>query len=373
MAAPVTLVKGDEPILRDAEVTRVVDALFDDFAASSGAQVERVFALEDFTVESGRRSADADDRADHGDSDDGVAETPQFRAILTALQSPPFVTPMRVVVIRDIGGLNAEQGTLLAEYVAAPLEGVFLVLAGGNGRTPAALEKALKAAKVPTVAPEKSSTADVLQQYLQEAGIGLDASARSAVAARLGDDAGRVPEFVALLASTFGAGARLDLESIEHYLGERGRVAPYLLTNAIDQGDTATALEILDRLLHATSAKDKPMHALQVMGMLTKHVEQMVRIDAPDVRSERDAAAVLGIKDYPAKLRLQAARRLGTRGITQAVGYLAQADLDLRGGLDGGRALPPDTVMELLVVRLCAQAQRSGSGPSGRSGGSRRR
>jgi DNA polymerase III delta subunit len=160
---------------------------------------------------------------------------------------------------------------------------------------------------------------------------------------------------------------------VEPYLGARGRVAPYLLTNAIDAGDTVLALDLLDRMLHATSTTGSAMHGMQVMAMLVRHYESLLRIDSPVVRGEAEAGAVLGIKAYPAKLRLQTARRLGSRGIGTAFAHLARADLDLRGGLAGGRALDPDIVMELLVTRLCALAARSGRGAQSSGAGGRRR
>ncbi|MFM8972399.1 MAG: hypothetical protein ACKOOG_07120, partial [Actinomycetota bacterium] len=119
------LVQGAEPTLRDREVHRLVEQLLD------GA--DRAFALEDHVVTSGRSS---------GDDDEGGADVPAFSAITNALASPPFMTPVRVVVVHDIGNLRADQAQWLAGWIAEPLEGVHLVLVGGGGRTADALEQA---------------------------------------------------------------------------------------------------------------------------------------------------------------------------------------------------------------------------------------
>ncbi|HEY3832503.1 MAG TPA: hypothetical protein VGO03_09440 [Acidimicrobiia bacterium] len=366
--APVQLVRGDDPILRDDEVARLADELL--------AGEPRLYALEDFTIAGRRRAASAVDDGDTEVDDDagGGEAAPVFRQILTALESPPFMTARRVVVVRDIGALSADQAALLADYVADPLDGVFLVLVYGGGRVVAALDKALKAAGAPVHGPTSEKTDDVLGDALTQAQLRVSADARQAVVAHLGDDAGRVPELVALLESTFGAGASLDRDDVMPYLGESGTVAPYVLTNAIDAGDSATALETLQRLLRATSARNpRPQHPLQVMGMLNRHYESLLRLDAPDVTGKQVAARVLGIKEYPAGLRLAASQRLGTRGLTEAIGHLAQADLDLRGGIAGRRALPSETVVELLVARLAALARRSGASGTVRPSGSGRR
>src|ERR1700750_1234469 len=95
-----TLVQGADPSLRDREVQRVVDELLDG--------IDRSLALDDHTLESRRRGASAD--ADGVDAEDdgasGSRELPAFAAVVNALQSPPFMTERRVVVLREIGNLT---------------------------------------------------------------------------------------------------------------------------------------------------------------------------------------------------------------------------------------------------------------------------
>ncbi len=365
MNAPITYIKGEDPVLRDREAHRLIDVLLD------GA--DKLYALEDFSIESKRRSADDGDASDDTDDTITANEANTFRSVMNALSIPPFMTPLRVVVIRNIASLNADQAAMIAQYIEDPLDGVFVVLVAGGGRLNTGLDKAIKAHKVPIVAPKSEKTGDVLEAALAGAKLTLANSARQTIADRLGDDAGRIPELIALLVSTFGEGVQLRIEEIEPYLGEQGAVAPYMLTNAIDAGDTAAALEILHRLMYATSARaPKPMHPLQIMGMLTRHYETMVRIDSPDVNSKQQAAAVLGMKEYPAGLRLATTQRLGTKGITNAIGLLATADLDFRGGVGGSRAIPSETVIEVLVARLAGLAKRSGAKSAASTGSWRR-
>ena len=82
------------------------------------------------------------------------------------------MTPCRVVVVREIGGLTAEQGKWLAEWITDPLPDMHLVLVAGGGRTPAALDKAAKA-HAEAVAPASDQTSDVLQRELSSAHIKL--------------------------------------------------------------------------------------------------------------------------------------------------------------------------------------------------------
>ena len=341
----VHLVRGDDPVLRGAAVDRLVGELLEG--------EPREFALEDYTIPGRRRAEEARDDDETGDA--GVVQ-----AVVTALASPPFVTARRVVVVHEVGALNAASAEAIAPVVSQPGDGIALVLVAGGGRMPSALEKALKAADVPTVTPESERTDTVLKTEARRAGIGFTAEASRLLAEHLGEDAGRVVELVALLRGAYGEGAALDVDDVEPYLGEAGGVPRYELTNAIDRGDTAGALETLHRLLTATSSRDpRPLHPMQVMATLVPHYQRMVRLDDPAVRTEQDAVAALGgkVKAYPARRALEASQRHGSDGLREALGHLARAELDLRGATGAG----DETVIVVLVARLASLSRRRGA------------
>jgi DNA polymerase-3 subunit delta len=201
---------------------------------------------------------------------------------------------------------------------------------------------------------------------LTAAGISLRPDAVKALIARVGDEAGRVPALVETLAATFGPGAALSAADVEPYLGEAGAVPAYLLSNKIEEGDVAGALEVLHRLLNATGPQQpKPMHPLQVLAMLHNYVRRLARLDDPAVQSSADAIEALGgkVKEFPARKALEQSRRLGTDGIREAYALIARADLDLKGA----RAIPEDAVVEVLVARLATMSARSGGGARSRA------
>ena len=336
------LVQGAEPTLRDREVHRIVDMLLD------GA--DRAFALEDHVVASGRGSG--------GDPDDGDAavDAPVFAAIANALASPPFMTPVRVVVVHDIGHLRTDQAQWLAAWIAEPLDGVHLVLVAGGGRTPPALEKAC-GAHGEVSKPPAEDTGAVLDAELRAVHLRLGRDARDRVIAHLGEDAGRVPELVELWHSAYGAGAELGVAEVAPYLGEMGTAGRFDLTNAIEQGDVARALEVLHRLLGSSSGRDpKPAHPMQILAGLWGSYRRLLKLDDPSINTPEQAAVVLGMKNpRGARFPLDAARSLGSDGLAEAVRLLADAELDLRGAT----AIDDRTVMEVLVARLAALRRRT--------------
>ena len=332
MTIPVHLVKGGDDVLRSGAATRLVDEL----------------------VGSGDRSLLVDEFAG-ADYDLGAA--------VDAAQTPPFLTDRRVVVIRHLGRFpKGEDLASLIDYLADPLPSTSLVLvwdrapdAGGGGKMPAVppkLSKAVTAAGgeiVSSDAPGGKGQAGWVGQQLTEADLHLDGAAQGKVVEMLGEDAGGLIGLVERLRGAFGGGARLSLDQIEPFLGEAGGVPPWELTDAIDQGDVARALDRLHRMMAGGGR-----HPLAIMATLQGHYTRMVRLDGSGVRGEKQAAELLGMKGstFPAKKALTQAERLGHGGVARAVGLLAAADLDLRGA----QAWPGDLVMEVLVARLARLA-----------------
>ncbi len=280
--------------------------------------------------------------------DEFDGEDVELRAVVDSAQTPPFLTERRVVVARDVGRFSADDVAPLVAYLADPLPSTELVLVGGGGRLPKALSDAVKKAGGTSRSTDPPSRARDRQSWVVEhaaaVGVKLAPPAAALVAERLGEDVGRLDGLIATLAATFGATRQLRTEDVEPFIGEAGGVPPWDLTDAIDAGNTATALTVLERMSGSGGR-----HPLQLMAILHGHYGRLARLDGVAVGSEAQAAEVLGIKPgYPAKKALTQYRRLGGDGVRRAIDLLAGADLDLRGRRDLG----DDVVMEILVARL---------------------
>jgi DNA polymerase-3 subunit delta len=322
----VQLVKGDEPsLIRDA-VIELVDALVGD--GDRSLMVEEV----EITGES------KEDRAS------------QLAALVDAAQTPPFLTPRRIVVGRGVHGAKADELTGLSAVVAEPLDDVFLVLTWETGAVPKRLADGLKAGggEVVDASPGRNAKAWFGDQ-LDQSGLKVDGPARELLASHLGEDVGRLRGLLETLTSTYGPGAKLTSDDVAPYLGDEGALAPWALTDAIDKGDIPGALDRLHRMLGAGER-----HALQIMSSLHGHYTRMLALDGVEVRGEKDAAAALGMRGstFPARKALDQSRRLGHDKLAQAIALLARADRDLRGERAYPREVADELVMELLIARL---------------------
>jgi len=282
----------------------------------------------------------------------GAAEELDAGAVLDALTTPPMLTDLRVVVVRDAGRLSSDDAARLAEHLVAPVAGVILVIAAGGGTVPASLVKAAQGmgGVLETAVGTGRARTQWMTDRLREAPVRLDARAAGLLAEHLGGDVSRLRGLLDTLASAYGEGSSIDVSRLEPFLGEAGAVAPWELTDSIADGDTPGALAALGRLLGAGG-----FHPLAVLAVLHRHYQSMLRLDGSGATTPDEAAERLGTRSvFPARKALEQGRSLGSARVGRAMVLLAEADLDLRGR----SALPGPAVLEVLVGRL----SRLGSG-----------
>jgi len=324
-AAPVTLVRGDDPsLVRDA-VRRLVDELVGDG--------DRGLLVDEFS-----------------------GDEYECGALADAAGTPPFLTDRRIVVGRDAHRFSkAADVAPLVAYLADPLPTTQLVIVWEQGAVPKPLLDAVKQAGGAHLDTSPGRNAKLqrawLDERIAESGVRMERAAVELVARTLGEDLDRLGSVLATLRSTYGEGATLRVDDVEPYLGGAGAVAPWELTDAIDRGDITGAVDRLHRLLAGGER-----HPFVLLATLHGHVQRLLALDGAEVRGDKEAAELLGMKGstFPAKKALDQSRRLGSAKVRRAVELVAQADVDLRGVKDW----PDELVLEVLVARLAALGGR---------------
>ena len=344
LSAPVFLLKGSDEVILGDEVGSLVDQLVGDG--------DRTLLLAELSI------------ADHALDEGGYTIGP----VIDASQTFPFLSDRRIVIVRNAAVFSTkDQCVPLVHYLADPLETTSLVLVwekdprpNRQAKTPAVpktLAEAIAEAGgvIVDTSPGSGKAQDGwIDERLSACSVRFDPGARRRLVDHLGNDVSRLPAVLEMMEAVFGAGAKVTADDIEPYLGESGDVAPWDLTDAIDAGDVSTALDVLQRMMNGGGR-----HPLQILATLMNHYLKMIRLDDPDIRGDKQAADVLGMKGstFPAKKALDGARRLGTDRLTEFAALLAQADLDLHGA----KAWPPELVVEVLVARLAGRS-RSAAG-----------
>ncbi|HET9731038.1 MAG TPA: DNA polymerase III subunit delta [Acidimicrobiales bacterium] len=277
--------------------------------------------------------------------EDMSGEEPDVAAVVDACLTPPFLSERRVVILRDVNKLKAEEAGRLAGYVKDPATTTSLVLSA-TGAVARGLVTAVKASGhvVDAGTPSGRARGQWVAEALRRSPVRLNPAAVRLLSEHLGEDLGRLQGLTAALASAYGDGATVGPDEIAPFLGAAGGAAPWDLTDALDAGDVARALDALHRLLDAGGR-----HPLVVLATLVRHYTAMLRLDGANAPDDATAAEILGVKStwQAGKARGQAAR-LGTSGVARAIDLLQRADLELRGET----AVPGVTVLEVLVARL---------------------
>ncbi len=317
------------------DATMVYDALHRVIEGALGG-LDAAVALEDFTV-----------RDAAGSSGESVVP-----AVVEALYTPALLVEHRVVVVRDAQALGAGEAAPLLEWMASPTPATVLVVAVVGAKSNRLVKAAAEVVDV-AVGSRSSERAAFVRTTFESYRVSVDASTAQEVAGVVGDDVARVDALARTLSSIYGS-APLRFEHVAPYLGDAGDVPAWDLTDAIDAGDAARAIEVARRMLgsHRRSG-------LQLVALLQRHYLSVARLEGSEATTKEAAAALLSMNPFPAGKALALASRLGAARVATAVAWLAEADLGLKGAQSyGGRDLESDldltelTVIEVLVARL---------------------
>jgi DNA polymerase-3 subunit delta len=275
-------------------------------------------------------------------------------SVIESASTPPFFTDRRVVVVHQSDTTTVDDVDALAAYVRDEAEFTDLVVVWHSGKVLKALADAIKASGGRTIdVMPPTRTADRRSWWEEQvavAGLRLDAKAMGLLIEWLGEDVGRFDGIARTLTATYGNDL-IGVDKLEPFLGERGDVKPWDLTDAIDNGNATKALMVARRMMDAGDR-----HPLQIMAQLHGHFARMAKLDGPTVNGVGDAEALTGAKGFQAEKALKAYRNLGPSGLRRALELLAAADLDLRGGT----GLENDVVMDVLVARLAKLVPAAG-------------
>jgi DNA polymerase III delta subunit len=197
--------------------------------------------------------------------------------------------------------------------------------------------------------PPPGKRPDLVRRQAERRGIRLDPQAARYLAEYLGDEIGNLSGVLEQLGAIHGDGARLGEADVASLFQGARHGFQWDITDALDRGDAAAALEYVHGELEKWPAQP-------VLAALVTHYRRIVTVAGRNL-TPGQAAAELGVKEFPAKKVVEQARRLGIDGARQAYQLLATADVHLRGG---GLGLDPTTVLDVLVVQLAGLVNGTG-------------
>ena len=268
--------------------------------------------------------------------------------ITTRLDTLPFFGDRRVVLVKNLDELSADEQRVIEEYLNRGQPPTVAIFTARNVDRRSRLFKAFQ--KQGTVHPCDPRSAREAPTWAE------------GCAARLGK---RIrPEAAGELVTLVGTGLRtlgLEVEKLAAYVGDRGEItvedveavasrltetSVFALTDAIGERNARKALQALESLLQTE-------HPLPVLGMIAGQYRRLARTVASGAPTEAALAAAIGVHPYAARKLLAGSRHYRASDFPEVFARLEVADRAIKS------TGQPELALETLVVRLCGSPAAS--------------
>jgi DNA polymerase III subunit delta len=287
-----------------------------------------------------------------GDADPAFAwsSTPGDQAVWSAirgeLETLPFLSPRRVMVVEAADGFVTQFRTALEKYAATPSSCGVLVLEVKSWPSNTKLAKLVpEAATIVCKTPQSNVIAKwCALRAKNEYGKVLAAEAAVWLIELVGPDMGLLDQELAKLAVYAGDRPNIQREDVDQLVGRSREAETFKIFDAIGAGTSADALAILDRLL---DQGDEPLAILGAFSWQLRRLAQIGRAVASGVSRSTalEAAGVIPWQRAGVETLLQ---HLGRRRLAKLYDWLVDADFTMKST---GK-LPDRLTLERLVVRL---------------------
>ena len=311
--APVYYLYGEEDLLREEALKALLDALVQ--AGGLGFDLESM------------------------PGGTAVAE-----GILASLQTPPFLAPRRVVLIRDADQLETATLQGLAAYLEDPVESGCLVMEAKKLDLRTRFAQVLGRRGVVLRFPPLKGEAvrRWLKERAERLGKRLTPDAMELLLTLLGEDLRALSNELNKVALFVGRRGGVEASDIEAVVGEQRARTVFELVEAVGKQRIEASLRCLSSLLEAG---EEP---LAILGMLARQIRLLIKVQ--EMRRKglgtKEIGEALGLPSRFVPGLLEQAASFPASQLEKALPRLLQADSELKGGREGRMAL------ELLVVNL---------------------
>jgi DNA polymerase-3 subunit delta len=291
-----------------------------------------------------------------GDADPAYALTSYpgpdavFSVVKAELDTLPFLSPVRVVVIEQADPFVTKYRPQLEKYLTAPSKGV-LILDVKSWPSNTKLAKALPndaSLACKGLAPARAPSW-CAQHAEARYGKKLTNSAAALLLDYVGPEMGLLDQELAKLAAYVGDAKSISDEDVDVLVGRSRSAETFKIFDAIGNGRPAEALAILHKLFEQADQSEQGL-AIQILGAFSwqlRRLAQAARLAKQGVPVYQ-ALTEVGFQEFRARNAEQQLRHLGIRRLERLFDWLLETDL----GLKGNSSLAPKMQVERLVVRL---------------------
>ena len=270
-------------------------------------------------------------------------------AIVADANTLPFSSERRLIIVRGVDRMRAEQRDVLAAYAVSPSPTTCLVLVATSIAPGSRLYKAVDAVGLVAQykAPRWSEYPSRVIDSFASRGRTMTRDGAEALVRAVGRDLRRLESEVDKIVAYAGEREKLDRADVQSVVAGTAPGSVFDLLDALGSRDCAGALAILDGLL-AEGDELQVMHAMAV-----RHVRSLLSVRSLLDRGE-DAGSItreLGLRDWQVRNLIPQARRFEPAELTRALRDAAETEARLKSGRG-----EPRVVFEMWLVRVCQRS-----------------
>lgn len=274
-------------------------------------------------------------------------KTATGRRIIEAANTIPMMARARFILVRRVDDLAAAELESLLNYLNTPCETTCLVLTADkiDGRSKLATVCKKKGFWVDAGALKPADIRGFIGDEAKARGTRIDANAVAALADSLGTDLAAIDDALERLSLYVGDKGVIDSAAVEACVTRIRVDSIWSLVDAVGARDARKALTAATSLL---ADREPPLRILAMVARQLRMVARM-RHGLQSGLSPEDAARDAGAPPFKARDMATAAKRFTNPDLALAFGVLAETDLALKGS-----RVPPETVLEAALLRLCS-------------------
>ncbi|MBA3394141.1 MAG: DNA polymerase III subunit delta [Deltaproteobacteria bacterium] len=264
---------------------------------------------------------------------DVVEGKPRGSQIVALSQTLPMMAQRRMIYVRDISLMPADEAEPLLAYLAKPNPSTVVVaIASKIDKRIKFYGQLSKKGYLHTLEAPRQ-LAPWVRAEAQAHGVKLDGAAISRLVDTVGSDLSRLSlavEQLGLYAMTAGGGQRaVTADDVDDLIADTRERNVFELTDAIGSGDRSRAL------VAVASLCDQRESAVGVVVMLARHVRQLSLVHALRRASvsRSEWASRLGVPPFVVDKLITQARSFQPAALAQATQRLASADRALKGDI----------------------------------------
>jgi DNA polymerase-3 subunit delta len=259
---------------------------------------------------------------------DVVEGKPSGSRVVALAQTLPMMAKMRMVFIRDLALMPADDAEPLIHYLAKPNPTTVLVAVASKIDKRLKLFAALSKKGFIHTLEAPRQVAPWVRAEAQAKGVKLDGAAISRLVDTVGDDLSRLSLAVEQLA-LYAGDRPVTSDDVDDLIADTRERSVFELTDAIGSGDRARALAAVASLC------DQRESAVGVVVMLARHVRQMSLVHAMRAQgvARNELPSRIGVPPFVVDKLIAQAKSYSPDALAHAIQRLATADRALKGDI----------------------------------------